>query len=76
MIITEKYQLIQFATVNGTIVRNSKGYIVKVSNEYPDAVKVYASFPYYYLSTAEKQEELTFDGLSYEEWKDKPLELE
>lgn len=74
-IITENYQLIQFASANGAIVRNSKGEQVKISKVYPDAVKCYVSGLHYYLSSAEKQEGLTFDGLTYEEWKEKPLEL-
>lgn len=74
-VITENYQLIQFAEVNGVVVRNSKGERVRVTDNYPDAVKCYVSGLHYYLSSAEKQEGLTFDGLSYEEWKSKPLEL-
>lgn len=75
MIFTENYQSIQFATANGAVVRNSKGEKVVVADNYPDAVKCYVSGLHYYLSSAEKQEGLTYDGLAYEEWKKKPIEL-
>lgn len=67
--------MIEFATKQGAKVKNDKGELVKVAQDYPDAVKCYSSFPYYYLSSAEKQEGLTFDGLTYDEWKEKPIEL-
>lgn len=66
-IVTEKWQMIDFATKHGCEVRNDKGEIVRVGDQYPDAVKCYTSFPYYYLSSAENQV-LLFNGTTYDEW--------
>lgn len=65
--VTEKWQMIVFATIHGAKVTNGEGELVVASKDYPDAVKCYASFPAYYLSSAEKQD-LLFDGKSYDEW--------
>lgn len=65
--LSEKWQMIDFATKHGAKVTNEKGELVKTSIEYSDAVKCYASFPYYYLSSAENQE-LFFDGKTYDDW--------
>lgn len=66
-VVTEKWQMIQFATQHGAKVTNELGELVKSTKEYSDAVHCYTSFPYYYLSSAENHE-LLFDGKTYDEW--------
>lgn len=65
--VSEKWQMIQFARKHGAKVKNEKGEVVWESTEYPDAVKCFVSFTYYYFSSAEKYE-YTFDGKTYDEW--------
>lgn len=74
--VTEKWQMIDFASQHGAKVTNSNGELVRVSKDYEDAVKCYTTFPYYYLSSAENQE-LLFDGKPYEQWhSEKVFDLE
>lgn len=82
MTFTENYLLIEFAIKQGVVVRNSKGERIKLvdrndhpAHRHPDAVKCYVNGLHCYLSSAEKQEGLTFDGLTYDEWKEKPIEV-
>ena len=77
--ITENYLLIQQATAQGATVRNAAGERLLVAKNYDDAVKVYPNWPkypdLYYLGTAMKQTGLTFDGVTYEEWKERPIKV-
>jgi hypothetical protein len=65
--VTEKWQMIDFATKHGARVTNEKGEKVVTADNYDDAVKCYTSFPYYYLSAAENHD-LLFDGKPYDQW--------
>lgn len=82
MTFTENYMKIEFAILQGAIVHNGKGERIRLVGKndrpeyrYPDAIKCYVDGVSYYLSSAEKQEGLTFDGLPYDEWKEKPIEV-
>lgn len=71
--VDEIWQQIHFAEQHGANVTNDKGERVKIVPGTGDEVKCYTSFPYYYLSTADKQTGLLFDGKPYEQWRDEKV---
>jgi len=75
--IDEKWQMVEFARQHGCKVTNKYGHQVREhKSSFGNELKVYCSFPMYYMSSTEK-EELFFDGLTYDEWhKNKVFELE
>jgi hypothetical protein len=71
--VDEVWQQIQFAEQHGAKVINSKGEMVKIVPNTGDEVKCYTSFPCYYLSTANKQTGLLFDGKPYDQWREEKV---
>lgn len=81
--VTENYQNIKYAEANDCVVKNDKGEKVVTCKKWdyqpPDAVKCFGAHnsdrDLYYLSTAEKQTGLTYNGMSFDEWNSQPKEL-
>lgn len=65
---TEDWQKVAFARKQGCNVTNKDGYkVVEVDSKFGSELKVYSSFPMYYMSSTDS-EELLFDGKPYDEW--------